>query len=97
MVESYKNKSKIATVISFIAAFIMYLGKDEIAKLLPPGYAFLAGVIVIGAGYIYTQSTEDTRVDIAKQRVHEKYNTVQNDSTANETNDDLAVGDEDGC
>ena len=38
--ESYKNKSKIATLLSFIAAFIVYVGKDEIAKLLPAEYAW---------------------------------------------------------
>lgn len=83
-IESYKLKSKIATAISFIAAFILYVGKDEIAKILPAEYAFLAGIIVLAAGYIATQGTENTRVDVAQQMVHEEYN----DNITNEGDDD---------
>ena len=75
MVETYKYKSKLATAISFIAAFIIYVGKDEIAKILPAEYAFLAGIIVLIAGYIVTQGTENTRVDVAQQMIKEKYTT----------------------
>jgi len=72
MVKSYKYKSKIATAISFIALFIMYAGKDKIAELLPAEYAFLAGIIVTIATYIYTQSTEDKRVRTAEKIIEEK-------------------------
>ena len=73
-IQSYKLKSKIATAISFIAAFILYVGKDEIAKILPAEYAFLAGFIVLAAGYIATQGTENKRAYVAQQMVHEQYN-----------------------
>lgn len=73
-IQSYKLKSKIATAISFIAAFILYVGKDEIAKILPAEYAFLAGFIVLSAGYIVTQGTENKRAHVAQQMVHEQYN-----------------------
>ena len=73
-IQSYKYKSKIATLIAFIAAFIVYVGKDEIAKLLPTEYAFLAGIIVLIAGYIVAQGTENKRVHVAEQMVHEQYN-----------------------
>lgn len=82
--ESYKNKSKIATLLSFIAAFIVYVGKDEIAKLLPPEYAFLAGLIVLIAGYFVTQQTENKRVDVAKQIVHDQYGPTPEDETGDE-------------
>ena len=77
--ESYKNKSKIATLLSFIAAFIVYMGKDEIAKLLPAEYAFLAGLIVLIAGYFVTQQTENKRVDVAEQLVHDQYDQTSED------------------
>jgi len=86
--ESYKNKSKIATLLSFIAAFIVYVGKDEIAKLLPAEYAFLAGLIVLIAGYFVTQQTENKRVDVAEQLVHDQYDPTP------EEEEDLVLNDE---
>lgn len=73
MTESYKFKSKLATAISFLAAFIVYIGKDELAHLMPTELAYLAPVIVLAAGYIVTQGTENKRVDVAEQLVHEQY------------------------
>nr|WP_295000950.1 hypothetical protein [uncultured Methanobrevibacter sp.] len=89
MIESYKYKSKIATAISFIAMFIMYVGKDEIAKLLPPEYAFLAGIIVTLATYIATQKTEDKRAHVAQQMVHEEYQTDNETPVEEDANDDI--------
>ena len=73
MTESYKYKSKMATAISFVAMFIAYLGKDGLAKIIPPEYAWLIPPIVGIAAYVVTQSTEDTRVGVAEQLVHEEY------------------------
>lgn len=73
MVESYKYKSKIATAISFLAALIVYVGKDELTKIMPQEYAYLAPIIVIVAGYVLAQSTENKRVDVAEQIITEKY------------------------
>ena len=93
MVQTYKYKSKIATAISFIAAFILYVGKDELAKLLPAQYAFLAGIIVIFAGYIVSQKTENKRVETAEQMVYE--NITQDDPV---TENCIITGDcEDDC
>lgn len=91
-IESYKYKSKIATAISFIAAFIIYVGKDEIAKLLPTEYAFLAGIIVLIAGYIASQRTEDKRVDVAETLVHAQYTPTEDiDPTQEYENDSYPV------
>ena len=90
-IPTYKYKSKIATAVSFIAAFILYIGKDEIAKILPAEYAFLAGLIVLAAGYIASQGTENTRVKVAEQRVHEQYN----DPAAEILNDEYVSDDDD--
>ena len=102
MVESYKYKSKIATAISFLAALIVYVGKDELTKILPAEWAYLAPIIVLIAGYILTQSTEDKRVDIAELLVHAKYNPIEDVDPATEYENlneeyDILVGDEDEC
>ncbi|MBO6275156.1 MAG: hypothetical protein J6M91_06430 [Methanobrevibacter sp.] len=95
-IKSYKTKSKIGTLIAFIAAFIVYVGKDELAKLLPAEYAFLAGFIVIIAGYIVAQGTENKRVDVAETLVHAQYNNTEDIDPTQEYEDDSypAVGDD---
>ena len=72
MVETYKYKSKIATAIAFIAGIIVYIGKDGLATIMPTEYANLVPVIVLIAGYILAQTTENRRVDVAEQMVYEK-------------------------
>lgn len=74
--QSYKYKSKIATAVSFIAAAIIYIGKDELAQIMPPEYASLASLIVLIAGYVLTQSTENKRVNIAELLIEAKYNPI---------------------
>lgn len=91
MVQSYKYKSKIATIISFAAAFIVYVGKDELAKLLPTEYASLAAGIVILAAYIVAQGTEDKRVEVAEQLAVENN---QQEETPEDVQDDT---EEDSC
>lgn len=73
MVESYKYKSKLTNLIAFLAGFIVYIGKDELAKIMPVEYAYLAPVIVMIAGYIAVQKTENIRVNRAEQLVEEQY------------------------
>ena len=98
-IQSYKYKSKIATAVSFLAAFIVYIGKDKLAELLPPEYAFIASFIVILAGYILAQGTENKRVDIAEQLIESKYNQTEEVDPAaayEPLNDEYeVVGDED--
>ncbi|MBQ6220042.1 MAG: hypothetical protein IJH63_00270 [Methanobrevibacter sp.] len=86
MVETYKYKSKAATAISFLAALIAYLGKDGLAQYIPPEYASLIPILVFAAGYVITQETENTRVAVAEQMVHEEY-----ENNTNNTNDDVGV------
>ena len=98
MVESYKYKSKIATAIAFIAAFIVYIGKDKLAEILPPEYAFTASFIVLIAGYILAQGTENKRVDIAELLVKAKYNQIEDTDPATEyenLNEEYVTGVED--
>ena len=74
MVQSYKNKSKLANAIVFIAGLITYIGVDNLSKIMPVEWAYLAPIIVMIAGYIIVQTTENTRVEVAEQIITEKYN-----------------------
>lgn len=74
MVESYKNRSKLANAIVFLAGLITYIGVDNLAKVMPREWAYLAPIIVMIAGYIIVQTTENTRVEVAEQIITEKYN-----------------------
>ena len=67
MVESYKNKSKTANAIVFLAGLITYIGVDNLSKIMPKEWAYLAPIIVMIAGYIIVQTTENTRVEIAEK------------------------------
>ena len=96
MVETYKYKSKIATAISFIAAFIVYIGQDELKQIMPPEYAFIIPIIVFIAGYILTQKTENKRVEVAEQMVYENIAKESIDPTEPVLNDEYEC-DNDGC
>lgn len=74
MVQSYKNRSKLANAIVFLAGLITYIGVDNLAKVMPKEWAYLAPIIVMIAGYIIVQTTENTRVEVAEQIITEKYN-----------------------
>ena len=67
MVQSYKNKSKTANAIVFLAGLITYIGVDNLARVMPKEWAYLAPIIVMIAGYIIVQTTENTRVEIAEK------------------------------
>lgn len=91
--ESYKTKSKIATAISFIASFIAYIGKDGLTQIMPSEFATIVPIIVLLAGYIVTQTTENKRVDVAEQMVHEEYNNLT-ESEPQVLNDEYTVADD---
>lgn len=89
MTPTYKYKSKAANAIVFIAGLITYIGKDMLAQVMPKELAYLAPVIVLIAGYIIAQTTEDKRVDVAEQRIKEKYQehvTPANDTVTGDSN-----------
>ena len=103
MVETYKYKSKIATAISFIAAFIVFIGRDGLTQIMPAEYANLIPFIILLAGYIVTQTTENKRVEVAEQLVLENQaKEIQSekifDNDAPVLNDEYTTGDaDDGC
>ncbi|MBR3141128.1 MAG: hypothetical protein IKF11_09755 [Methanobrevibacter sp.] len=93
--KTFKYKSKIATAISFLAALIVYLGQDGLKQIMPVEYASLIPVIILIAGYILTQTTENKRVEVAEQMIYEKYENPDQDTIGW---DHTVIGDEnDGC
>lgn len=99
MVESFKYKSKIATAIAFIAMIITALGKDGLTQIIPAEYVWTIPVLIGAASWILAQKTEDHRVEVAEEMVHEQYNDVDpTTETEIETNteDDVVRDDLDG-
>lgn len=108
--KSYKIPSKITNLVVFLAAFIVYIGRDGLLQILPEQLAYLAPIIVLLAGYIAAQKTEDKRVEVAEQLAVEnhiqeqrtaEYDEIlnQDDDTelAEEPDDIETAGEEDGC
>ena len=101
MVESYKYKSKIATAIGFLATIIVSLGKDGLTKIIPQEYVWIIPVLVTIASWILAQKTEDKRVDVAEQMVHEEYSQTIPETTEDddvdptiEDEDEIIIDDE---
>lgn len=87
MVESYKYKSKAATAVSFIAMYILYIGQDGLNQALPKELLFIVPFLVYLAGYIVTQTTENTRVNVAEQ--------IKENEVLNEIKDNIGSDEED--
>lgn len=64
--ESLKNFSRITNIIVFIAGFISYIGADGLKGIIPDNYQYLIPFIVMTAGYILVQLSEDARVSRAE-------------------------------
>lgn len=105
-IESYKTKSQIATAVAFVAGLIVYIGQDKLATIVPTEYANWIPIIVLIAGYILAQTTENKRVDVAEQIVREEYQdapeeldddpTIEDELTI-EDEDEKIVGEDDGA
>lgn len=83
MVESYKIKSKLATAIGGICTIISVLGISQLTQIFP-GYGQYIPCIVALATWYLSQTTENKRVDIAEQLIHEQYNAPTNQIGADE-------------
>lgn len=64
--KSYKNISRIVTVLSFIAIFIV-TNKDFLISSVPIEYQTLVQLIVLVAGFFVTQFSEEKRVVRAEE------------------------------
>ena len=67
--ESLKNFSRITNIIVFIAGFISYIGADGLKGIIPAEYQYIIPFIVMTAGYILVQLSEDARVIRAEELV----------------------------
>ena len=77
MVESFKFWSKLANGVVFVAGLVSYMGVNGLNTVVPSEYAYLVPIIVMLAGYIVVQSTENHRVVVAEELVREGY--INND------------------
>jgi hypothetical protein len=73
MSESYKFKSRIITIISFIVTILSYLTVDQILPYLPTSLKVFAPSIIALIGLLATQLSEEKRVIVAE-------NLAKNDS-----------------
>lgn len=72
--KSFKNFSRITNIIVFIAGFISFIGVEGLKGIIPVGYQYLIPTIIMVAGYILVQFTEDKRVEVAEKLVQRKNN-----------------------
>ena len=83
MVESYKIQSKLATAIGGICTIISVLGIDQLTQIFPRYGQYIPCIVALATWYL-SQTTENKRVDIAEQLIHEQYNTPQYDDGVDE-------------
>ncbi len=69
MAESFKNYSKLINIIVFFAGLISFLGVEGLKGFVPVEYQYLIPSIVMVAGYIVVQLSEDKRVSRAEEIV----------------------------
>jgi hypothetical protein len=67
--KSLKNWSRITNILVFIAGFISYVGADGLKGVIPAEYQYLIPFIVMAAGYVLVQLSEDARVSRAEELV----------------------------
>lgn len=82
MVESFKYKSILATAIGAVATIISILGVDQLQAMFPTFGKYIPAIVALATWYL-SQSTENTRVDIAEQLVHEQYDEAPPETSEN--------------
>ena len=93
MVESYRVKSKLATAIGGICTIISVLGVNQLEAIFPEYGKFIPAVVALATWYL-SQSTENKRVEIAEQLVHEQYEDTPSEPDTETVDDDLDGEDE---
>lgn len=66
--ESFKLPSRISNVVVFIAMFIL-ANQEFLTSNTPSEYTAIVSSIIVLAGFIVTQVTEDKRVAVAEELV----------------------------
>ena len=95
--QSYKTKSKLANIIVFICAFISYVGADALTQVMPASLVQYVPIIVLFAGYVTVQATEDKRVVVAEDIVREEESEPAQEFVSVDPALEYEVGDDDGA
>ena len=61
-----KHFSKFITIIVFFAGLVSFLGVEGLRGIIPPEYQYLIPTIIMVAGYVLVQFSEDARVERAE-------------------------------
>ena len=72
MTESFKYYSKLINILVFICGLISFLGVEGLKGFIPVEYQYLIPTIVMVAGYILVQLSEDKRVERAENIATDK-------------------------
>jgi hypothetical protein len=75
--ESFKNKSRVINIIVFICGLISFLGVEGLKGFIPVEYQYLIPTIVMVAGYVLVQLSEDARVSRAEEMVRGEVNETK--------------------
>ena len=67
--ESLKNYSRAVNIIVFICSLITYLGVDGLNNIVPDEYKYIIPTIIMIAGFILVQLSEERRVTRAEELV----------------------------
>lgn len=67
--ESLKNYSRAVNIIVFICSLITYLGVDGLNNIVPDEYKYIIPTIIMIAGFILVQLSEEKRVTRAEELV----------------------------
>ena len=64
--QSLKNYSRLTNILVFVAGFISYIGADGLKGIIPDEYQYVIPFVVMLAGYILVQVSEENRVQRAE-------------------------------
>lgn len=67
--ESLKNYSRAVNIIVFVCSLITYLGVDGLNNIIPDQYKYVIPTIIMIAGFILVQLSEEKRVNRAEELV----------------------------
>ena len=89
--ESLKNYSRAINIIVFLCSLITFLGVDGLNNVVPDEYKAIIPTIIMIAGFVLVQFSEDKRVERAENIATNKaFNEIFS------TNNNLGGGDSNG-
>ena len=85
--ESYKQKSRLITLLAGAITLLTCLTSEQISTFLPIKYQPLAPAIVTIIAFLASQLSEEKRVVVAEELVLEKQCELENDPLTNDYED----------